>query len=215
VDGLTSDQIKKDTPWLKWRAELCVPSNNKLQLDSFRTADDAARAYDAEVRRRGWAHVRPLNFPQPEERAAYAQAKERCDERGLPLTLAPELSAAAAAAAAAAQGSSGQRPPKLSGRKPGKSGFFGVWTDAQNKCYKATPWQAFMNVPITGDKYVIGQFATKKEAARAYDAEVQRRGWTHLERLNLPDPADDATLQPSAAASERPGPCEGRGAGLT
>ena len=50
----------------------------------------SARPCDAEVRRRGWVHLKPLNFPQPEEQAAYMQAGERCDERGLPLSLAPE-----------------------------------------------------------------------------------------------------------------------------
>jgi hypothetical protein len=34
----------------------------------------------------------------------------------------------------------------------------------------------------------------KKDAARAYDAEIRRRGWTHLKNLNYPDPADDGTL---------------------
>jgi hypothetical protein len=53
----------------------------------------------------------------------------------------------------------------------------------------------------------VGQFDTKEEAARAYDAEVRRRGWTHLKRLNFPDLADDATLPPSfAAGAEAPGP---------
>jgi len=68
---------------------------------------------------------------------AYPQAGERCDERGLPLSLTPELPAAIQGAAAT-QGASGQRPPKLGGRKPGKSGFFGV-TKVGDKCYKATP----------------------------------------------------------------------------
>jgi hypothetical protein len=54
---------------------------------------------------------------------------------------------------------------------------------------------------------IVGYFATKEEAARAYDAEVRRRGWTHLKRLNFPDPADDAGVPPSsAAAAEAPGP---------
>jgi len=62
-------------------------------------------------------------------------------------------------------------------------------------------------------RYVVGHFANKEEAARAYDAEVRRRGWTLIKRLNFPDPADDAALLPSsAAAGEAPGP-GGRGAG--
>jgi len=36
---------------------------------------------------------------------------------------------------------------------------------------------------------------TKEEAARAYDAEVRRRGWTHLKRLNFPDPASSAAAK--------------------
>ena len=63
-------------------------------LGHFVTVDDAGRGYDAEVRRRGWAHVRPLNFPQPEEVAAYARAGAPCDERGLPLSLEPVQPAA-------------------------------------------------------------------------------------------------------------------------
>jgi len=70
VYELTGIYIRKDTPWLTWRAELCQPGEAHLQLGLFPTADDAARAHDAEVRRRGWAHVKPLNFPQPEEQAA-------------------------------------------------------------------------------------------------------------------------------------------------
>ena len=42
---------------------------------------------------------------------------------------------------------------------------------------------------------------TKEEAARAYDAEIRRRGWTHLKRLNFPEPADDAALPPSSSAA--------------
>jgi hypothetical protein len=71
VIELTGRSIRKDTPWLKWRAELHLPGNITFQLRVFATADDAARAYDAEVRRRGWVHARPLNFPKPEELAAY------------------------------------------------------------------------------------------------------------------------------------------------
>jgi hypothetical protein len=42
---------------------------------------------------------------------------------------------------------------------------------------------------------------TKEEAARAYDAEVRRRGWTLIKRINFPDPADDAPLPPVPTAS--------------
>jgi hypothetical protein len=104
-------------------------------------------------------------------------------------------------------GASGQQLPKLSAQKPGKSGFFGV-VKIHTKVNKATPWRAEMYVPVTKTLYVVGCFATKQEAARAYDAEARRRGWTHLKRLNFPDPADNAQLPPSAAAaaSEAPGP---------
>jgi len=157
--------------------------------------DDAARAYDADVRRRGWAHLMPLNFPQPKELAAYPQAGgERCNERGLPVSIAPEPPAGTQGAATA-QGASGQRPPQLRTHKPSKSGFFGA-TKENSK--KATPWRTEMCVSSGTGRYVVGYFATKKEAARAYDAEVRRRGWAHLKRLNFPQPADDAALPPSA-----------------
>jgi len=199
VCELTGRHIRKATPWLKWRAELRLPGGHKLQLGKFPTADDAARAYDAEVRRRGWAHVRPLNFPQPEELAAYVQFGKRYDERGLPLSLAPEMHADTHTVAAAQGASGGQRTPKLSGRKRGKSGFFGVAKNDTNS--KATPWQVTMHVP--GSKiYVVGNFASKEEAARAYDAEVRRRGWTLVKRLNFPDLAEDGALLPSSATAE-------------
>jgi hypothetical protein len=203
VYELDDEHILKDAPWLGWRAQLNLPGRTTLRLRHFVTVDDVARAYDAEVRRRGWAHVRPINFPQPEELAAYPQAGERCDERGLPLTLAPDPPAATQGVAAA-QGASGQGPPKLSTRT-GKSGLFGVIkNDSKNK---ATPWRAVMRVSGSKELYVVGHFATKVEAARAYDAEVRRRGWTHLKRLNFPDPADNATQPPSsAAATKAPGP---------
>ena len=203
VYKLTGRYIKKDTPWLEWRVELHLPGNTILQLGVFATTDDAARADDAEVRRRGWAHVKPLNFPQPEELEAYPQGGERCDERGLPLSLALELPTTAQGAAAA-QGASGQRPPKLSARKPGKSGFFGVnKNDSKNK---ATPWRADMHVSGTKGNYLVGYFATKEEAARAYDAGMRRRGWTLVKRLNFPTPADDAAVPPSSAAAGAAGP---------
>jgi hypothetical protein len=200
VYELTEKFLSKATPWLEWGARLHLPGIQNLHLGSFATVDVAARAYDAEVRRRGWAHMRRLNFPQPEEQAAYAQAgEERCDERGLPLSLAPEP-------AISTQGASGQLPPKLSAHKPGKSGFFGVTKkDLKNK---ATPWLAQINAgDADGAKraYVVGYFSTKEEAARAYDAEVRRRGWTHLKRLNFTDPADDAALPPSSVAAAAPG----------
>jgi len=202
---LTKRDIGKDTPWLKWRARLYLAGDKQLDLGSFATADDAARAYDVEVRRRGWTHVRLLNFPQPEELAAYAQAGgERCDERGLPLSIAPETSAATQGDAAA-QGAAGQRSTQLCGKKPCKSGFFGV-TKRGEKCQRETPWRAEVYAP--GARHsIVGHFAIKKEAARAYDAEVRRRGWTHLKPLNFPDPADDGALPPSSsAAAEAPRP---------
>ena len=191
----------KATPWL---ATMHVPgADTNYVAGYFATKQEAARAYDAEVRRRGWAHVKPLNFPQPEELAAYPQAGERCDERGLPLSLAPEPPAVTQGAAAA-QGASGQQPPKLSTQKPGKSGFFGV--SKANSKNQATPWRALLHVSNTEGDYSLGYFATKEDAARAYDAEVRRRGWTHLKRLNFPDPADDAAVLPSSAAAGAPGP---------
>ena len=142
--------------------------------------------------------MRPLNFPQPEELAAYPhQAGERCDERGLPLSLAPEPPVAIQGTAAA-QGTSGQRPPKLSAQKPpGKSGFFGVSKAVAKN--KAAPWKAEVYVLGAKKLYAVGYFATKEEAARAYDAEVRRRGWAHLKRLNFQDPADDGALPASKA----------------
>jgi len=205
VYELTGADIRKVTPSLTWRAQLHRPGDKKLELGLFATADEAARAYDAEVRRRGWAHAKPLNFPQPEEMAAYTKARERCDERGLPLSLAPEPPAGTQAVAAA-QGAAGQPPPKLSGRKPGKSGFFGVI--AHKNKNKATQWMVAVDVPGAKPPYVVGHFATKQEAARAYNVEVRRRGWTHIKRLNFPDPADSGAQPPSAAvgAGEAPGP---------
>jgi len=144
--------IGKVTPWFKWRAELSLPDNTKLNLGLFPTVDDAARAYDAEVRRRGWAHVRALNFPLPEELAAYAQVGERCDEQGQPLSLALEPPAANQGAACA-HSASGQRPPKLSGHQPGKSGLFGVSRNARKK--KTANWQADMCVPGAGKHYYV------------------------------------------------------------
>jgi len=191
VSELTGRHLRKGAPRLKWRAQLRLPGNRTLELGLSPTTNDAARAYDAEVRRRGWAHVRALNFPQPEELAAYPQAGERCDERGLPLTLAPEPPAAA-------QGAAGQRLLKFGGRKPGKSGLFGVKKDNKNK---AAQWMAAVAVPMSNTTYVVGYFDTKEEAARAYDAEIRRRGWTLIKRLNFPDPAGDAALPPSSAAA--------------
>ena len=201
VYQLTGRNLGKDTPWLKWCAQLSLPGHESLRLGDFLIVDDAARAYDAEVRRRGWVHLKPLNLPQLEELAAYAQAEERCDERGMPLSLATEPRVGTLGTAAA-QGASGQRPPKLSGRKPGKSGFFGVRKENKNK---ATERIAAVDVPGSNARYDVGHFATKEEAARAYDAEVRRRGWTHLKRLNFPDPADDARFLPSSAAVGAPG----------
>ena len=197
------DTINKATLWLIWRARLQLPGQPALDLGHFVTVDDAARAYDAEVRRRGWAHVRPLNFPQPQELAAYAV--QRCDERGLLLSLAPNPPAGTEGSAAAAQGAPGQRLRKLSAQKPSKSGFFGV-TKAGDKCYKATPWRAEIKVSGGNKKYAVGHFATRVEAARAYDAEVRRRGWTLIKRLNFLDPAGDAALPPSSAAAGAAGP---------
>ena len=163
VNELTGRAIRKATPWLKWRAELNLPGDEKFGLGLFPTADDAARAYDAEVRRRGWAHMKPLNFPQPDELAAYPRhAGERCDERGLPLSLAPEQPAAVQVAVAA-PGASDQRPRPP--RRASKSGFLGV-QKVTRKCHKATPWRAEViavhnAVHNAGNPYAVGYFATK------------------------------------------------------
>ena len=201
VTEVDTKNIKKATPWLKWRADLCVPGGKRLPLGLFPTVDDAARAYDAEVRRRGWEHVRRLNFPQPEELAAYTPAGERCDERGLPLTLAPEPQVATQGSNPA-QGASGQLAPTLSAQKPGMSGFYGVSPNATNN--EAEQWKALMSVHGAGNNYAVGYFATKEEAARAYDAEVRRRGWAHLKRLNYPNLADGESLPPSSSAARAP-----------
>ena len=60
--------------------------------------------------------------------------------------------------------------------------------------------------------YKVGHFATKEEAARAYDAEVRRRGWTHIKRLNFWTTAR-CRSPPSAAAAAAARPTGGRGAG--
>jgi len=67
---------------------------------------------------------------------------------------------------------------------------------------------AAVDIPGARANYAVGYFTTKEEAARAYDAEVRRRGWALIKRLNFPDPADDAALPPSsvAGAGEAPGP---------
>jgi len=205
VRELTGKAFSKATPLLNWRAEPCLPGGKLLCLGKFPTTDEASRAYDAEVRRRGWAHVRPLNFPQSEEVAAYAQVGERCDERGLPLPLAPEPPAGTPSADAT-QGASDQLPPMLSVQKPGKSGFLGVTKNA-HKCHEMAPWKVCVFAPGPNKKsYTVGFFATKEEAAKAYDAEVRRGGWTHVKRLNFPNPSDDAALPPSSTAAGAPGP---------
>ena len=87
VTELTGASIRKDTPGLTWWARLQLPGFKHFDLGHFPTVDDAARAYDAEVRRRGWAHKKPLNFPQPEELATYprpgrsAATSEVCPSR--------------------------------------------------------------------------------------------------------------------------------------
>ena len=60
-------------------------------------------------------------------------------------------------------------------------------------------------MPSTRKRYVVECAATKEEAARAYDVEIRRRGWTHIKRLNFPDPASDAALLPSSAGGGAPG----------
>jgi len=146
--------------------------------------------------------VRPLNFPQLEELAAYVHAGEHCDEQGLSVVLAPEPPTGVQGGAVA-QGAAGQQPPKLSNQKPGKSGFFGVTKKANNK---ATRWWATVIVSRDTD-YIVGSFATKEEAARAYDTEVRRRGLAHIKRLNFPDrAAGGAVLPPSSAAAGAHGP---------
>jgi len=51
---------------------------------------------------------------------------------------------------------------------------------------------------------MLSTFANKEEADRAYDVEVQQRGWALIKRLNFPDPADDGAVPPSSAATEAP-----------
>jgi hypothetical protein len=132
-------------------------------------------SFNCKLRRYRWVHVRPLNFPQPEELAAYpAQARERCDERGLALSLAPELPAGTEGATATQGAASQQRPPLSARKPPCSSGFFGVSKDAHT-CHEATPWRAEVSVPgatktTKMKSYVVGYFATKEEAARWGDA---------------------------------------------
>ena len=65
-----------------------LPSTSAFRFKLRRyTKEEAARAYDAEVRQRGWMHLKRLNFPDPADDA--------------PLLPAASASAAAASAAAA------------------------------------------------------------------------------------------------------------------
>ncbi len=86
-------------------------------------------------------------------------------------------------------------------------------TSKQTKTHdnKTTPWRAEVKAPGTKKNYVAGYFAIKEDAARAYDAEIRRRGWTHLKRLNFPGPADSGALPPSSAVAAA-GPSGVRGA---
>ena len=98
-------------------------------------------------------------------------------------------------------------------RSVGKSTFFGVrWQGAVVKpgC-KATakPWVAVMQVPGAGKSLDIGlgSYATAREAALVYDAEVRRREWEHDKPTNFAPPVDPADVPPrheSAAASLGP-----------
>ena len=98
-------------------------------------------------------------------------------------------------------------------RSVGKSTFFGVrWQGAVVKpgC-KATakPWGAVMQIPGAGRSLDIGlgSYATAREAALVYDAEVRRRGWESDKPTNFAPPADPADVPPrheSAAGSLGP-----------
>ena len=84
-------------------------------------------------------------------------------------------------------------------------------TKDRSERHKVKPWRAQVYPPRAQTNYVVGHFATKDEAARAYDAEIRRRGWTLIKPLNFPDPVGDAALPP-ASVGKVPG-SEGWGAG--
>ena len=66
-----------------------------------------------------------------------------------------------------------------------------------------------MQIPGAGKSLDIGlgSYATAREAALVYDAEVRRRGWEHVKPTNFAPPADPADVPPrheSAAGSLGP-----------
>ena len=69
---------------------------------------------------------------------------------------------------------------------------------------KSKPFSAVINVPGTGRRTDIhvGHFAAAEEAARAYDAEVVRRGWDTFKPLNF--------LRADAAAAAAAHPVPGQ-----
>jgi hypothetical protein len=77
-------------------------------------------------------------------------------------------------------------------RSVGKSTFFGVrWQGAVVKpgqsSVRAKPWVCVMQVPGAGKSLDIGlgSYATAREAALVYDAEVRRRGWEQRQAHQL------------------------------
>ena len=74
------------------------------------------------------------------------------------------------------------------GAQVGPSGRHGVDELTGKTVVKATPWLKWRaRLSLPGDKHLqLGYFATVDDAARTYDAEVQRRGWVHARPLNFP-----------------------------
>ena len=74
---------------------------------------------------------------------------------------------------------------------------------------RAKPWVAVMQVPGAGKSLDIGlgSYATAREAALVYDAEVRRREWEHDKPTNFAppvDPADVPSRHESSAGSLGP-----------
>ena len=185
-------------------------SGQPQHLGLFTTPDDAARAYDAVVRRLCLA--RAVNFPEtPAERDA-AAAHWSKQKRPAPGSTPRRRRAAKKAALPADEEDSGggsndsgdagmhdtttkaarfYDEHRCGGRKVAAGKLHGVFHDN----YGGTRWRAILR--FRGTQFGMGSHGTSEEAGRAYDAGVRQHG-APLVWLNYPTARERAQMSAGA-----------------
>jgi hypothetical protein len=169
-----------------WGAVIYPSRDRGENLGSFATEIEAARAYDARALKLG----KPVNLPN-ELTDAFVDTDASANE---PRVAEDDSAEPGVLAELDAPEDLQLTEEEEAARRLRKSQYVGVSHTGRHG--HGAPWKA--RITKSGEEYLLGEFVTEEEAARAYDEEAEALG----RPLNFPDEAADEKAEHSAGAEE-------------